>query len=577
MLMNGEEVAVKKIHNCIGIDENQFWTEFENLTRLKHRNIVRLVSFCNETQEVVVEVNGNDIVALEPCRALCLEYMPNGNLSKYISDEHDGLDWYMRYKIIKGICEGLKYLHEETEKPVYHFDLKPENILLDKDMVPKLADFGLSGLLDRTGLATVPIGSRGYLPPEYVYGGLVSRKFDTFSLGVIIIHMVAGDTEFSPSQFTDEESSAEAFANNIRENWRKRPQKKWGCTSLEVDCNQVKTCIKIATKCVNSDRSKRPSVGDIVRQLKETEVMDQKENSESDELLSIEPLELQFPIIPKEAAPACSLQLTNWTHDYVAYLLTYTGPKKFFRKPAKGVLPPRSTVGVTVTMQEPAQEDSSSQQTSQLRDSSSSIIVRSTRVSEDVDPSQITRALFVRKVAPAAGGILSFLRTTTPEVSRVVNKVIVKVVHHVPPPATTQQQPEEERSGTDVHRQQPDKEKCSQEESSDTDVHQQHPDKDKKEKEKRSEKERSRTDDDGHEPVKNRNKTPWIDPPNIWGQGRSKFNGPRNRVGPTQHTCFPKSQIVKANRLSIGGGNEKGEQHRSNATAEPRPQRERWR
>ena len=64
----------------------------------------------------------------------------------YNTDEYHGLDWDTRYAIIKGICMGLKYLHEELEPPIYHLDLKPTNILLDENMVPKIADFGLSRL-----------------------------------------------------------------------------------------------------------------------------------------------------------------------------------------------------------------------------------------------------------------------------------------------------------------------------------------------------------------------------------------------------------------------------------------------
>jgi interleukin-1 receptor-associated kinase 1/coatomer subunit beta' len=58
-------------------------------------------------------------------------------------------DWTGRHatKIIKGTCEGLKYLHEGLGSPMYHLDLKPGNILLDKNMAPKLADFGLSKLV----------------------------------------------------------------------------------------------------------------------------------------------------------------------------------------------------------------------------------------------------------------------------------------------------------------------------------------------------------------------------------------------------------------------------------------------
>ena len=65
-----------------------------------------------------------------------------------IADASSGLDWDTRYKIIRGICDGLHYLHEEWQAgtPIIHRDLKPANILLDDNMVPKIADFGLSRL-----------------------------------------------------------------------------------------------------------------------------------------------------------------------------------------------------------------------------------------------------------------------------------------------------------------------------------------------------------------------------------------------------------------------------------------------
>lgn len=78
-------------------------------------------------------------------------------------DEYHGLDWQTRYKIIKGTCEGLKYLHEGLESPMYHLDLKPGNILLDKNMDPKLADFGLSKFVHKdqqTEVVQGPLGTR---------------------------------------------------------------------------------------------------------------------------------------------------------------------------------------------------------------------------------------------------------------------------------------------------------------------------------------------------------------------------------------------------------------------------------
>lgn len=77
-------MAVKLLHSMPGIDDEQFGREFKNLTELNHPNIVQLLGYCDETEEVAVEYNGKLITALKVHRALCLEYMPNGSLEKYL-------------------------------------------------------------------------------------------------------------------------------------------------------------------------------------------------------------------------------------------------------------------------------------------------------------------------------------------------------------------------------------------------------------------------------------------------------------------------------------------------------------
>ena len=83
------------------------------------------------------------------------------SLLLYFADELSGLEWHTRYQIIKGICEGLSYLHKE--KFIVHMDLKPANILLDVNMVPKIADFGLSRLFGEEQIRTCTTNRFGTL------------------------------------------------------------------------------------------------------------------------------------------------------------------------------------------------------------------------------------------------------------------------------------------------------------------------------------------------------------------------------------------------------------------------------
>jgi disease resistance protein RPM1 len=72
-----------------------------------------------------------------------------------VSSAEPSIDWGTRFKIIKGICKGLQYLHK-LDIPIIHMDLKPENILLDANMVPKIADFAFSRVFgqEQTRLCT---------------------------------------------------------------------------------------------------------------------------------------------------------------------------------------------------------------------------------------------------------------------------------------------------------------------------------------------------------------------------------------------------------------------------------------
>ncbi|CAM0958828.1 unnamed protein product [Alopecurus aequalis] len=269
-LGDGEEIAVKVLYdNMPGIDDEQFLREFENLMRLEHQNIVRLLAYCYETHHRPMQHEGKTVFAERIHRALCFEYMENGSLEAHITDECAGLDWLTRYNIIKGTCNGLKHLHEGSGQPVYHLDLKPDNILLDKNMVPKLADFGLSRLLCDIQTVTThgPIGTIGYLPQEFLHENIISNKLDIFSLGVVMIKILGGHGRYSRSA----EMPRQDFLDLVNANWRKRMETCGDPRLLEAYCEQINSCIEIALSCMEIDRHRRPNIADIVHALDDTE------------------------------------------------------------------------------------------------------------------------------------------------------------------------------------------------------------------------------------------------------------------------------------------------------------------
>ncbi|XP_024318739.1 clathrin heavy chain 1-like isoform X3 [Brachypodium distachyon] len=243
VLQNGK-IAVKKLSISDGFSDELFVDEIECLTKAKHNNVVRYLGYCADTQGELMEFNGRCVIAEVPKRLLCFEYVPNGSLHRYLKGKPCGDEWQVRYKIIKGICQGLQYLHKIR---INHLDLKPGNILLDVGMEPKIADFGLSRCFDeeQSRVFTKHVyGTPGYIAPEIINSGEISFKSDIFAFGIIMIKLLTGHNDYDI------------------ERWHK---------SLNRDCPQVKRCIEIAQACVDDDQHKRPAISEIIHKLDELE------------------------------------------------------------------------------------------------------------------------------------------------------------------------------------------------------------------------------------------------------------------------------------------------------------------
>uniref|UniRef100_A0ACD5URV8 Uncharacterized protein n=1 Tax=Avena sativa TaxID=4498 RepID=A0ACD5URV8_AVESA len=261
---NGEVVAVKKLNDMQGMDDKQFLNEVKVVMDISHPNIVRAAGYCYQIERELMPYNASHILVDKVYRLLCFEYLPNGSLDKHLTDESSGLDWHVCYNIIQGICNGLYCLHEgRPGEPILHLDLKPPNVLLDKHMIPKIADFGQSRLFGegKTHCSTMNIvGTRGYMAPEYIDRGMLTKESDIYSLGVILMEILTGHRKH-PENTTARELS------EVKDKWRTRLQATLNRMSLEEECGQVNLCIKIGLKCMGRDPKRRPNIKEIIEIL----------------------------------------------------------------------------------------------------------------------------------------------------------------------------------------------------------------------------------------------------------------------------------------------------------------------
>ncbi|KAF3449739.1 hypothetical protein FNV43_RR10470 [Rhamnella rubrinervis] len=181
-LPNGKVVAVKKLHISEAHEatlKRSFMNEVKTLTKIRHRNIVRLHGFCLHKR----------------CMFLIYEYMERGSLFYVLNNDEDAveLNWSKRVNIIKGIVHALSYMHHDCVPPIVHRDISSTNILLNSELKAVVSDFGTARFLDhKSSNQTIEVGTYGYIAPEVAYSMIITEKCDVYSFGVVALETLMG-------------------------------------------------------------------------------------------------------------------------------------------------------------------------------------------------------------------------------------------------------------------------------------------------------------------------------------------------------------------------------------------------
>uniref|UniRef100_A0A1J3H5V9 non-specific serine/threonine protein kinase n=1 Tax=Noccaea caerulescens TaxID=107243 RepID=A0A1J3H5V9_NOCCA len=252
-IAGGQIVAVKRAEKGSLQGQKEFYTEIELLSRLHHRNLVSLLGYCDQKGE----------------QMLVYEFMPNGSLQDALSARlREPLSLAQRLRIALGSARGILYLHTEADPPIIHRDIKPSNILLDKQMNPKVADFGISKLIaldgggvQRDHVTTIVKGTPGYVDPEYYLSHRLTEKSDVYSLGIVFLEILTGMRPISNGRNIVREVKEACEAGVMLS----VIDGSMGQYSESEEC--VKRFMELAIRCCRDDPEARPRMLEIVREL----------------------------------------------------------------------------------------------------------------------------------------------------------------------------------------------------------------------------------------------------------------------------------------------------------------------
>lgn len=270
VLDDGHEVAIKRAETMAGTfthrggatkrqqddKDNAFVNELEFLSRLNHKNLVKLLGYCEESGELI----------------LVYEYMKYGTLHDHLHNLEDSplMSWPARIKVALDAARGIEYLHVYAVPQIIHCDIKSSNILLDDVWTAKVSDFGLSMMGpsgEESHLSLRAAGTVGYMDPEYYRLQQLTPKSDVYSFGVVMLEMLSGHKAIHRNENGMPRNVVDFVAPYIVQDEIHRVLDPKVAPPTPFEIEAVAYVGYIAVDCVMPEGRHRPTITEIVNSL----------------------------------------------------------------------------------------------------------------------------------------------------------------------------------------------------------------------------------------------------------------------------------------------------------------------
>ncbi|CAN6896483.1 unnamed protein product [Brassica oleracea] len=253
ILPDNSIVAIKKARLGDNSQVEQFINEVLVLSQINHRNVVKLLGCCLETEVPL----------------LVYEFINSGTLFDHLHGSLFGpsLTWEQRLRIAVEIAGTLAYLHSSASIPIIHRDVKTANILLDENLTAKVADFGASRLIpmDKEQLTTMVQGTIGYLDPEYYHTGLLNEKSDVYSFGVVVMELLTGQKALCFERPQQSKHLVNYISSAMKEN---RLHEVIDAKIInENSWKEINEAVRVAMECTRVTGEERPLMTEVAAKL----------------------------------------------------------------------------------------------------------------------------------------------------------------------------------------------------------------------------------------------------------------------------------------------------------------------